>query len=154
MWAKLAASPGTNATLLGGLWCLPRASRWRRYMKKPGKGIRKPKLKTMNVQMLVYDCYEKKVVADEIDDREGVRCLNHAPDVGLSMTSRPAPACLLVSPPEPTRGLAWLRQGLFAEQVRSALHLRRLPVRRGGLHHEARQDAATAAVLWSAAGRL
>ena len=45
-----------------------------KYMRKPRRGASKQKLKVSNTLALVYDCYEKKILADDVDDRDGVRC--------------------------------------------------------------------------------
>lgn len=44
-------------------------SSWNKYLGKPARGVTKQKAKTSLVLSLVYECYEKKMVADMAEDR-------------------------------------------------------------------------------------
>ena len=50
-----------------------------RFGGKRPRGVKKIKLKVAQVQTLVYECFASKILADEVDDRAGVRVVLGAP---------------------------------------------------------------------------
>lgn len=65
-----------------------------KYLRRTKKSARQ-KLKIQNVLSLVYDCYEKKILADEVDDRERVRVFAPLPST-FQVLSPPWAHALLV----------------------------------------------------------
>jgi len=42
---------------------------WERFLRKPPKALELPRLQMAQALSMIYECYEKKVAADQIDDR-------------------------------------------------------------------------------------
>lgn len=85
----LTAACGVDSFVLGvvhGVWSgqIKQELPWSRYLKAPKRRSKKiPKLKLATALLLMYDCFEKKIVADATSDR--VQALVRYASVGIGV---------------------------------------------------------------------